>query len=147
MPSKPSLDYYIGRSADRVEYPKDSKGEWDWVITLSGNVHVHNLDKRRTALPNVAGKVFLIVVFSKSDTTMKFGHYDMSNEMASIVDEEVVLTPTAYAIADESYPGGPHYPQKTDEEEQAEMEPPDDPSDERVVDAAENASLEASEAS
>lgn len=131
---KPSLDYYTGRPVEAVETVQHGN-HWEWTIRFPGNVRIQNTDERRTSPPDVMGKVYLGVILSETDTQLLFGHYDHDSG-DPVTDETVVLTPTQYSISDERFEGGPHFPQRLDDEE-ANLLPPD-PSTERVADGPEN---------
>jgi hypothetical protein len=150
---KPNLDYYIGRKVEAIT--QGDEGDWDWTLRLEGDILISNHDKRRTSPPTneIIGLVFLMAVLQEDLTVMKFGNYEASEDgPVPAYLQDVQVTPTQYAVADERFEGGPHFPQRLDEEEQEML--PDDPSPERVVDgpsdehltAQENARREAEEA-
>lgn len=123
---KPSLDYYIGRPVEAVETGEE--GAWDWAILFPGDVRVHNTDQDKTEIPeDVEGKIFLSTAMGELDTRMMFGHYE---DGEPVIDTTVELSPLEYTISDERFEGGPHYPQRLEEEEEA---LPEDPSPDRVA--------------
>lgn len=128
-----SLDHFIGRQATDVLSRSDA---WDWSIQLEGGILVSNKDKRRTAIPEVKGKVLNFVALSETDTRMQFGHVTLNEAGDPVVAEEtwVELSPTLYTIGGMEGQTEEYYPQAAPE--LADALPPD-PSDERVVDGPE----------
>jgi hypothetical protein len=138
MVTTPQLDYYIGRACEDVM--TYDEGDWDWGIQFSGNAVVRNFDKRRTDTPDeVKGLVLASVSLSEDETRIMFG---IPKQDGVEITQTVTLTPLQYSISDDAFEGGPHYPQRPSQEEIDSLPP--DPSAERVVEAAENAALEAS---
>jgi len=135
MVTTPQLDYYVGRSVEAVlTY---GEGDWDWGIQFPGNVAIRNTDKRRTSVPEVDGLVFMSVGLSEDETRMMFG---TTKDGGAEITQVVSLSPLQYSITDGNFEGGPHFPQRPTQEEVDSLPP--DPSEERVVEAAENAALE-----
>jgi hypothetical protein len=133
MPVKPSVDYLYGRQVESVGRNEKAEGDWDWYIKFEGGSIIRNHDKRRKALPKITGLVLLAALYSELDTRLVFGHHDQVD--GSVTDEEITLTPTAYSISDSRFPGGPHFPQRLDPEEESLL--PADPSGERVAEGPE----------
>jgi hypothetical protein len=136
MVTTPQLDYYIGRPCEAIL--NHGEGDWDWGIQFAGSVEIRNSDKRRTAEPSVKGLVLLFVSLGEDETRLMFG---IPKGEDTETTEVVTLTPLQYSISDSNFEGGPHFPQRPTQEEVDSLPP--DPSAERVVEAAENAALEA----
>lgn len=121
----PNLDHYYGRAVVSVEPEADAESEADWVIRLEGDILIHNADRKRTAKPEITNMILMGATYDEKQTLLLFGE-------GALVDEEVVLTPAAYAITDTRYAAEPYFPQRVTPEEEAIL--PVDPSEDRVVD-------------
>jgi hypothetical protein len=93
MSARPSLDHYNGMEVTSVdEYGSEP---FEWALIFEGGATLKNTDGRRTSKPNVAGQRLSTVIFSELDTRLVFGF--------GANQQEVVLTPTQYTLADERY--------------------------------------------